>query len=230
MNSLNQTLQARVMHPKCRGQWTEQDAAEKQLGLLKVGNGEGKVYWLLDMASKKIDEAKFLSFGKLESLPILDFFSEYAKGKNFEEVCKISSEELRIEFGKEVIQGISFDFIQDIQQKAHIAFKDVKVPPKPEKKDYRRKDKEDMDETDLNWLPLSAPMKISKLESLLRKTIVERSSYELEDVSIYHIAKDVEVTLSFADKVPLEERSTFAKFFEEACKGELHPLLIVESK
>jgi NifU-like protein involved in Fe-S cluster formation len=78
---LSQLATARLRTPRCRGAFAPIDAARRQLGLLAVSDdqGQARIFWLVDLATQVIEDARFLAFGSLASHPVADAFTELAR-------------------------------------------------------------------------------------------------------------------------------------------------------
>ena len=98
----------------------------------------------------------------------------------------------------------------------------VEAPIENQAGAYKRKAKEDMNEQDLAWLPLSAPeKKIAKAEDILTKVVPERTSYLADSVELFNIERDLK-KFSFDLKITWKlntvpsSRSTLARLFTRA--------------
>lgn len=223
------SISERVRKPLFRGRLTSKDSAETQWGLVIAGNGEGKVYWLVEMNEKIVKKARFLSFGKIQSISLLDGFCELAEEKSLEKACSLSITEIAELIGENPAE-LDADVIKDLQSQVlnNIGSVVVEEPIEESEKGYQRKDERDMDEHDRAWIPLGAPDKIRKVNELLSRVLRERTSYGLEEVTLYDISRDFLIKIKYAEGVVVSERPTLTKFFAEACRSEIHPQLKVE--
>lgn len=209
------------------------DSSETGLGLLSVGNEEGRLYWLVNDHSKIVERTTFLAYGKLESIPALDFFNEYAMNSHIEAACSADlnfiTDKANSELEEDYLKIEHFTFLKDLQQKMLHALPHMKVAPPPEKgkETYKRKDKKDMDEQDLAWLPLTAPKKIAKAEPYIHTCIKERGQLDPKLVSLYNIRNDLEIQLKFDSTIETEKIPTLIAFVEENLRSQLHPQISV---
>jgi NifU-like protein involved in Fe-S cluster formation len=229
LEQFSEPLQARIRRPKLRGQFTTVDSSETQFGLLAAGNGEGKIYLLVDPATNLVEKAKFLSFGALESILIFDAFCSLSIGRRLQDLSTIAEATLLKELEGQVLD---FSGVKLLAQKLWLARPSMVVsePIADQPGAYRRKAKEDMNEADLAWLPLSAPQKIAKAEALLVKTLKERVHLSDSQAKIYDIQRDLKVILTFNDTVDIPQRPLIVQFVQEAYQSTLHPQIQVEEK
>jgi hypothetical protein len=223
------SLQARIRRPKLRGQFTTVDSSETQLGLLSAGDGEGKIYLLVDPKTSLVEKAKFLSYGALESILIFDAFCTVSIGRRVQDLSSI----LDAVFFKE-LEDVPLDFSglkKCVQKLIDGLPKMVVSEPLDDKPGaYRRKAKEDMNEADLAWLPLSAPEKIARVEKLLAKTLRDKVQLAENLAKVYDLNRDLRLVITFDDQVESQHRALIVQFIQEACQSELHPEIQVEEK
>jgi NifU-like protein involved in Fe-S cluster formation len=223
-------LQERIKKPLNRGQLTTVDSSETQFGLLSAGNAEGKVYILVDPKTKMVEKAKFLSFGSLGSILVFDAYCELLKGLSLDAMdiaeAAISSE-LESSASEMKLDLSSLDEFS-LRLAAGFSTMVVSEPLEDKPGAYKRKDKEDMNEADLAWLPLTAPQKIAKVDDILGSVIPERTSYAAKSVSLYNVERDLKVKLQFAEEVEMSHRALIIGFVQEACRSNCHPEIIVE--
>ena len=221
--------QARIRRPKLRGQFTTVDSSETQFGLLSASDGEGKIYLLVDSSTNLVEKAKFLSYGALESILAFDAFCAVSIGRRLQDLPTLPATSLLKE-----LDGVSLDFsgIKKLAQKLWEARSTMVVsePLADKPGAYRRKSKEDMNEADLAWLPLSAPQKIAKVEKLVSKTLRERAQLADDQAKIYDVQRDLRIVLTFHEKVESQHRPLILQFIQEACQSQLHPDIQVEEK
>lgn len=221
-------LQEIVKSPSCRGQFTKQDSAETQFGLISAGNGEGKLYLLVEPSSFRVEKAKFLSFGKMSSILALEAYCLWAAGKTVAQLCHVSLGDLTEEINVE--EGFDIQMLRELGGALQVALSTmvVEAPIIESVENYRRKDKEHMSDLDLKWLPLSAPQKIALIEPLLSSTLLARTKLPLSAVSLYNVQMDLVVKLKFEDVVDHKERPLVMRFVESTLQAELHPEIRVE--
>ena len=218
-------LDPRILKPGHRGRLTARDSAETQWGLVSANNGEGKLYCLVDMKDRMVKKARFLSFGALKSLPILDAFCELAGGRSLVAACATTRADLQGRISDMGAGDADFAFLQDLQAQllSNIETTVVEPPLDLENLPYQRKAEKDMDERDRAWIPLGAPAKIIKLGEVAARVIIERTVFHPGDISIYDVARDFNVKVRFAAQVPRQQRPTLLQFIAEACRSDLHP-------
>ena len=229
-------LRKRIETPSKRGNFTRKDSSETQLGLLSASNGEGALYFLLTPEKTEVRKAKFLSFGKLISLPLLDAFCEWVEGRTVEELSDWAPLSLKNEFCPEgaldtaVLCEEDFLFLGELRDRALAKLDDVRVEAAVEEKDkaYNRKDRGDMTVEDLAWLPLSAPEKIERASALIEGVVKKKSQYAPSEIYIYTIYRDLEIQVSFGDSVEGSHRALILGQIEAASRSELHHEIIAK--
>lgn len=224
-------LQDRIKKPVCRGQFTAVDSAENQWGLLSVGNGEGKVYVLVNPETRRVEKAKFLAFGELTSILLLDAYCVLIVGRAVDQLPYLDQLDIVKELNLSPEDpSLDYSWISDFSQRLVAGLTGMKVEAPLEDKPgaYKRKEKEDMNEADLAWLPLGAPQKIVKVEELLKTVMPKRTAYTAQDVQLYNVERDLKVKVKFKDVVESTHRPLILGFIQEACRGELHPEMLVE--
>lgn len=227
--------QERIRKPRFRGQLTKLDSAETQLGLLHAGNGEGSIYLLVNPKTSIVEKAKFLSYGRLSSILVFDTFCESIKDRALETYDTINLEELKqtllsnLEASELPFPEFDFNTLDDILKKLRSSLPNMEVAKPIEGKTgvYKRKAKEDMNEKDLAWLPLSAPEKIAKVEEVMTQVVPERTSYLAEDVELYNIERDLMVYIRFSPKVETQHKLLITQFLHEACQSQCHPEIVI---
>ena len=235
MNTYPPVLQDRIRKPKNRGQLTKVDSAESQLGLLQAGNVEGTIYLLVNPKTSVIERAKFLSYGKLSSILIFDVFCENAKGKSLEAYDKIEINPLKdlllysIESDVLPFPEHDFETLNHLLNKVRTDLPEMEVvePTAGKTGVYKRKAKEDMNQQDLAWLPLSAPQKIAKVEELIQQVVPERTSYLAEDVKLFDIKRDLKVLISFKPKIETQHKALIKQHISESCQASLHSEIVI---
>ena len=231
IEEFSEHLQARIRKPKCRGQFVAYDSADTQLGLLSVGNGEGKVYVLIDPKDQVIKKAKFLAYGQLGSILVLDAYCTAIVDRSVGSLAELSVsdffQELKL---ADSDPTLDFSFLSDfsIRLAAGLPSMVVEEPIADKPGAYRRKDKADMNDVDLAWLPLSAPQKIAKVDEVLAVVIPKRTAYVASQVSLYNVERDLKVKLNFSKEVESSHIPLMIGFIQEACRAQLHPEIMVE--
>lgn len=219
-------LQSRIKGPTKRGRLTREDAAESRLGLVSAGNAEGRIYLLVDPAELTIEKARFLAYGKLESILAFDAICVLAEGRRLPELTLLSDVEMLEEIGME--SELDFSWKEDLLSGIQDLEVQVEDPSADAPKIYKRKDKEDMNEQDLAWLPLSAPIKIAKVQEVVDAVIPERTNLPATAVEIFNVKRDLLVQLRFSDEVAPAQQPLLLQFVQEACRSALHPEVNVE--
>lgn len=231
---LTRAADARLRKPRTRGAFRPIDAARRQLGLLAAADGQGQAHasWLIDLASQRIEDARFLAFGSRWSHPAADAFTDLARGQSVAEACRISPD--RIEAMLRDTPGAAacdagadgpLAFIPDLQARLLAALPLVKLLPKPaEKLVYQRKRKQDWSDADQKWLPLSLLKKIAAVDAAAKRVLAERAPGASARIEGLHDDFRVVVIL---DGVSPEERATLGLFLDSALHV-IHPDLHAE--
>jgi NifU-like protein involved in Fe-S cluster formation len=235
--SLSAKALARTRKPRTRGTFLPVDAARRQLGLLSVGDGGGqaRLYWLVDLATGTIEDARFLAFGDLTSHAVMDAFTESVRGRTVEDACRLSAEQIEILLRDDpgtpaFADGLTpLSFLRDLQDSAERALPEVRVLPRPaDAPAYVRKRKADWSAQDEAWLPLTLFKKAAAVEGIAAEVLRART----EDLGVGYridaINDDFRVVIAFSG-LPAEQAPTLAKFLEDALRGRLHPQLVVET-
>lgn len=238
---MSETAQQRLRKPLRRGHFREIDAARAQLALLTVADSDGqaRLYWLVDLESQRVEDARFLSFGSLASHPCMDAWSELVRERPVAEALDLPLATIEAAlrddpetpaFGDAGTEALAF--IAELQDLARAELPQLVVLPKPvEVERYQRKREQDWDEDDRAWLPLSLMQKILKIQQVAEQTLAERLgdgpyAWELEGVN-----DDFQVRIDFdkGDGTPIaqEERPVVMGFIQEALHLHLHPRITV---
>jgi NifU-like protein involved in Fe-S cluster formation len=231
---LSRAAEARLRQPLRRGAFRPRDAARRRLGLLSVADGDGqaRIYWLVDLASQRIEDARFLAFGDLASHPIADAFCEEVRQRTVTEACALpaSAVELALRddpatpaFGDAGLAPLAF--LADLQARALAALPAVELLPAPvEKIVYQRKREADWDAADRAWLPLSLLRKVGKADAVIGKALAERAPGASHRIDGLHDDFRVVVRL---DGVAADQAPTLGMLLADALHV-LHPGLVVE--
>ena len=123
---------------------------------------------------------------------------------------------------------VDFEILGDLLKKlrTNLPKMQVSAPVQNQAGAYKRKAKEDMNEQDLSWLPLSAPQKIAKIEEIISKLVPERTSYLAQDLELYNVERDLKVMIRFNEKITIQHRALITQYLSEACQAQLHPEII----
>ena len=54
--------------------------------------GQARLSWLVDLSTQVIEDARFLAFGSLASHPLMDAFTELARGRTITDACALLPE------------------------------------------------------------------------------------------------------------------------------------------
>lgn len=228
---------ARTRKPRTRGTFLPVDAARRQLGLLSVADagGQARLYWLVDLASTVIQDARFLAFGDLASHAVMDAFTELVRGRTVEDACRLSAEQvemlLRDDHGTPAFaDGLArLGFLRDLQDAAERALPTVRLLPRPvDAPTYVRARKADWSAEDEAWLPLSLFKKAAAVEGVAAEVLRARVEGLGVTYRIEAINDDFRVRIAFAG-LPPEQAPTLAKFLEDALKARIHQQLVVET-
>lgn len=234
---LSLAADARLTGPKRRGSFRPVDAARRQLALLTVADdlGQARIYWLVDLESKVIEDARFLAFGSLASHPATDWFCEQVMGKTLSEACDVGPES--IESGlRDSPDAPAFGdapstellaYIPQLLGKAMAEEPNLKVLPKPvEKEVYVRKREQDWDEQDQAWLPLSLLRKIGKVQKIAKTVLGKRLGRDDVNFELEGLHDDFKVVISY-ENLPSEEVAVVNGLISDALRNDVHPLLQV---
>lgn len=226
----------RLREPRCRGVFRPLDAARRQLGLLcgSDDRGQCRLYCLVDLDTRIVEDARFMAYGDLRSHPIADALTELMRDKPLDEALQIPGSSvdalLRGEedsaFG-EASDG-ACDFISSLQDELRAGVPDLKLLPKPVEKDvYKRKREADWTEFDHRWLPLSLLKKIGLVQTCLKQLISEKLKRSDINWSVEGLHDDFHIVIKISG-VHDEEIPTLIRFMEEAVHEGIHPELSIE--
>ncbi len=230
--TLSRKAQARLRKPRTRGAFQPLDAARRQLGLLTVADrqGQGRIYWLIDLATGVIEDARFLAFGSLASHPLLDAFIELARGRTVADACALTRDQvdslLRDDPLTPSTDPALLEFLGELQELALAALPAVKLLPRPvEKVQYQRKRKADWTAEDEAWLPLSLLKKIAKVDAIVGRELPGIAPAATASIDGLH--DDFRVLIGFTGLAP-EQIPTVSQKLTGVLRGALHPELSVE--
>ncbi len=233
--TLSRRAETRLRQPRLRGMFRPIDAARRGLGLLAVADGDGQaqITWLVDLATQRIEDARFLAFGSLASHPLADAFSEAARSRTVAEACRLAPAEIEAALRDEPTQpAIGPDpaaltaFITDLQTRALAALPAVRVLPKPDEKPvYQRKKESDWDAADRAWLPVKYLNKVAKVDAVFARVLGERLPGASHVIEGLH--DDLRIAVRF-EGLAADQAATIAQAVQDALRSQLHPLLIVE--
>jgi NifU-like protein involved in Fe-S cluster formation len=235
LSAFSQKARARLRKPRTRGAFQPIDAARQQLGLLTVGDDQGqvRVFWLIDLTSNTIADARFLAFGDLASHPIGDAFTELARGRTVANACQLTAEQvdsvlrddpLTPAFGERGL--IPYEFLSVIQSRAEAILPTIKLLPKPvEKKSYQRKRQLDWTPADEAWFKLSLLKKIAAVDKIAMALLRERLHAEAK-ISIEGLHDDFRIVVKLTG-LQNEQIPTALQLIQDKLKADLHPDIIV---
>ena len=236
MKTIPANILENIKKPQYRGNLTSIDSSETQFGLISAGNGEGKVYCLINPKTKIIERVRFLSYGSIQSVSVLDMFCDQINGTHIESACSQSTAYLKSKchekYGDDSFNTEDFFFLTEIQKKLELSIPTMVISPPPEKgkEGYKRKDKKDMDANDLSWLPLPAPEKISRCETVVKDTLNSKTDLTIDSVSLYNVEKDLQVIITFKDTVETSQKALITAFIQENMHANCHPQIQVKEK
>lgn len=235
LSLLSFKAQARLKRPKTRGAFNTHDAARRQLGLLTVADpeGQGRIYWLVDLATGVIEDARFLAFGDLVSHPIFDAFTELARGNTVAAACALTGEQIDSLLRDDPVTPATgsmeaYAAIRAVQDLAESTLPTVELlPPPTDTPRYQRKRKADWTPEDQAWLPLGLFKKAEIVEGILSEVLRERLPNEGVTWRLDGINDDFHVRIRFTG---LDEAQipTLCAFVQDALHGRVHPQLVVE--
>lgn len=224
---------ARLKKPRTRGAFAPLDAARRQLGLLAVSDAQGqaRLYWLIDLATNIIEDSRFLAFGRLASHPLMDAFTELARGRTVADACGLMVEQIDSLLRDDPLTPscdlTEAEFINDLQLLALAALPDVKLLPKPEEKvSYQRKRKQDWTTADEAWLPLSLLKKIGQVDRIVNELLPTYAMGATAAIEGLHDDFRIEVTFTGLTD---EQIPTVCQMLTDAVRSRLHPGLVVQS-
>jgi NifU-like protein involved in Fe-S cluster formation len=233
---LSAKAQARLRKPRTRGAFQPIDAARQQLGLLAVGDdqGQARIFWLVDLPSATISDARFLAFGDLASHPITDAFTELARGRTVKDACLLTAEQVESllrddpmtpAFGELGLAPLAF--LRVIQDRAEAELPNLVLLPKPvEKKSYQRKRQADWSPADEAWFKLSLLKKIAAVDKITANVLRERLNAEAK-LSIEGLHDDFRIVVKLLGLSP-EQNPTAIQLIQDALKTQIHPDISVE--
>jgi NifU-like protein involved in Fe-S cluster formation len=228
--------EARLRKPRTRGAFAPIDAARRQLGLLAVSDatGQARTFWLIDLPTSTIADARFLGFGDLTSHPVADAFTETVRGRTVADACRLTAEQIEAllrddpqtpAFGEQGLKPLAF--LRDLQDRAEAELPNVVLLPKPvERQGYQRKREADQSEADKAWFRLSLLKKIAKVDSVATRVLRDRLHPEAK-LSIEGLHDDFRIVVKLAGLAP-EQVPTALQLIQDALKTEVHPDLTVE--
>lgn len=227
---------ARLRKPRTRGAFAPIDAARRQLGLLAVSDGAGqaRLFWLIDLPTSTIADARFLAFGELASHPIADAFTESVRGRTVADACRLTAEQIEAllrddpqtpAFGDQGLKPLAF--LRDLQDRAEALLPTVVLLPKPvEKQSYQRKREADWSEADRTWFKLSLLKKIARVDAIATRVLRDRLHAEAK-LSIEGLHDDFRIVVKVTGLTP-EQVPTALQLIQDALHTEVHPDLLVE--
>ncbi len=228
--------QRRLREPRCRGMFKPIDAARRQLGLLSGGDDQGqcRLYCLVNLETKVIEDARFMAFGDLASHPIADALTELMREQELDKALSIKAEEIDKVLRDDTDSSFGMDnldayaFINSLQNELRENFPSVKLLPKPiEKEVYKRKREADWSGFDQRWFPLSLLKKISTIQKCIKSLINDKLKRQDIVWSIEGLHDDFQIVVKI-DGVNAEEIPTLLRFMDEAVHEGIHPDLSVE--
>ena len=236
--TLSPAVLARVKKPRTRGVFIPLDAARRQLGLLAVSDstGQGRIYWLVDLATSIIEDARFLAFGDMTSHAVLDAFTELVRGRTVADACLLNAAQVESllrgddggpAFGDDGLEPLAC--ISELQTLAEAELPSLTLLPRPvDAPAYVRKRKADWSAEDERWLPLNLLKKAQQVELVLAEVLADRVQQHGVTYTLVEINDDFRVRLRFNgiadDQVP-----TLCQFAQDGLRGQVHPAITVES-
>jgi len=223
-----------VRRPRQRGIFQPVDAARRELALLSVADalGQARIYWLIDLPTQTIHEARFLAFGSRASHALADAFCELAIGRTIVDACRLTCEQidgvLRDDPTTPSVPPDDLLFIPQLQALAEAAIPTLALLPKPlEQAVIPAKRKEDWNEQDRQWIPLSLLKKISRVNSVVDASLKSRlgagaPAFRIEKLNDYFRVQLKILTLP-SDQIP-----TVTQLLQDALRSEIHPQLEIE--
>ena len=225
-----------LRNPPRRGTFRPLDAARQQLALLSVGDqqGQARIYFLVDLPTLVISEARFLAYGALHSHAVTDAWCTLAQGKTVSEACSVGADiiEQHLQeteappFGTK-LSDKQTSFLQELQVAAESAVPGLKILPKPvEVERYTRKREQEWNDHDKAWLPLSLMKKLMKAQKLGSDILLERTGRSI-DWSVEGLHDDFQVVAKF-NNISAEEVPLLIGFLSSGLQTGIHPQIEVE--
>ena len=231
--ALSQKALARLKKPRTRGAFAALDAARRQLGLLAVSDAQGqaRLYWLIDLATNIIEDSRFIAFGRLSSHPLMDAFTELARGRTVADACNLSIVQIDSLLRDDPLTPscdlAEAEFILDLQNRALAALPAVRLLPKPQEKvSYQRKRKQDWTAIDEAWLPLSLLKKIGKVDAIISELLPTYAAGATATIEGLH--DDFRIVVTFTG-LASEQIPTVCQMLTDALHGRLHPAILLET-
>ena len=230
--TLSSKALARLKKPRTRGAFAPLDAARRQLGLLAVSDvkGQARLYWLIDLNTGTIEDSRFLAFGELASHPLMDAFSELARGRTVADACALTIAQIDSLLRDDPLTPscdlTEAEFINDLQLLALAALPAVKLLPKPDEKvSYQRKRKQDWTPADEAWLPLSLLKKIGQVDRIVNELLPTYAIGATSSIEGLHDDFRIKVTFTGLNE---EQIPTVCQMLTDAVRSRLHPGLVVQ--
>lgn len=227
--------QARLKRPKTRGTFRPVDGARRQLGLLTVADsgGQGRIYWLVDLTTDVIEDARYLAFGALPSHAAFDAFTELCRGNTVAAACQLTGDQVDSILRDDPLTPAFGDMdiyrsLDELQQLAQTERPRVALLPLPEEKvTYQRKRKADWSSEDTAWLPLNLFKKAQRIEDILHEVLTTKVDNDKVSWRLDGINDDFIVRIRFTG-LPEEQIPTLCRFLQDDIRGKVHSQLTVE--
>jgi hypothetical protein len=231
---LGPRAERRLRAPRHRGAIQPVEAARRQLALLSVADaeGQGRIYWLIELPGRIIREARYLAFGSRASHALLDCLCDLATGAVVEDACRMRAEQveslLRDDPATPAVPSEDTAFLDALLEAAAAAAGNLEILPKPiEAPVFTRKREAEWDERDRAWFGLKYLRQIGKVDALIGRVLRARFPQQPPAYRIVNLndAAQVEVAIGglHADQLP-----TIAQVLTDALSSELHPHLRAE--
>jgi NifU-like protein involved in Fe-S cluster formation len=233
-NALSQLAERRLRKPRSRGIFLPVDAARRELALLSVADhlGQARLYWLVELSSTTIRDARFLAFGSRASHVLADAFCELSVGRTVPDACRLTPEQIESVLRDDpVTPAVSENdllFIPQLQLLAEAEIPRLEVLPKPlENAVIPPKRQSEWNEQDKAWIPLGLLKKIGKIDQVVSRILATRfsgtaPSHRIENLNDY-FRLQLKILGLTEDQLP-----TIAQLLQDALRSELHPEIEVE--
>ncbi len=231
---LGPRAERRLRAPRHRGAIQPVDAARRQLALLSVADqeGQGRIYWLIELPGRVIREARYLAFGSRASHALLDGLCDLSVGAVVEDACRLRAEQveslLREDPVTRAVPSEDTAFLDALLEAAAAAAGHLEILPKPlEAPVFARKNEAAWDERDRAWFSLSYLRKVGKVDALIGRALRARFPQQPPTYRVDKLNDDVQVVIAIggleADQLP-----TIAQVLTDALSSELHPQMRAE--
>ncbi len=231
---LGANAERRLRAPRHRGAIQPVEAARRQLALLTVADaqGQGRIYWLIELPGRVIREARYLAFGSRASHALLDCLCDLATGAVVEDACRLQAAQveslLREDPATPAVPDDDCAFIDGLLVAAAEAAGHLEILPKPvEAPVFSRKREAEWDERDRAWFGITYLRRIGKVDVLIGRALRERFPEQPPSYRVKNLNDDFRVEVGIMG-LENDQLPTMAQALTDALSSELHPQLRAE--